>query len=158
MKADLHLLAYKIFKFIRKHKITLAITWIPRDSNQRADFYSKIMDFDDWFVSDFWFDFIMSRFGLPDIDRFADSDNARCSQFNSRYYYPGSSAVDSFTQHWGGVLNWLVPPIFLIIRTINHLEFCKARGILVVPLWRSAQFWPILKNHLNNSVVTEACM
>ena len=102
MKADLHILAYKIFRFLRKHKIQLAITWIPRDLNQRADFYSKIMDFDDWFVSDFWFDFITRRFGIPDIDRFADADNKHCSKFNSRYYSPGSLAVDSFTQHWGG--------------------------------------------------------
>ena len=29
-------------------------------------------------------------------------------------------------------------------RTIFHLEACGARGVLVVPYWPSAVFWPIV--------------
>ena len=91
----------------------------------------------------FWFDFICSRLGFPTCDRFADCDNKKCAIFNSRYYSPGSSAIDAFTQNWSVYFNWLVPPIHLIIRTIQHLQFCH------VPLWHSSQFWPILKFHIN---------
>ena len=37
-----------------------------------------------------------------------------------------------------------MPPVYLIGRTIFHLEACGARGVLVVPNWPSAVFWPIV--------------
>ena len=35
-----------------------------------------------------------------------------------------------------------MPPIYLISRTIFHLEVCGARGVLVIPKWLLAAFWP----------------
>ena len=56
---------------------------------------------------------------------------------------PGAVGVDAFSvSDWAGENNWLVPPIYLISRTIFHLEVCGARGVLVVPKWPSAAFWP----------------
>ena len=37
-----------------------------------------------------------------------------------------------------------MPPVYLIGRTIFHLEACGARGVLVVPYWPLAVFWPIV--------------
>ena len=37
-----------------------------------------------------------------------------------------------------------MPPIYLISRTIFHLEVCGARGVLVIPKWLSAAFWPTM--------------
>ena len=37
-----------------------------------------------------------------------------------------------------------MPPIYLISRTIFHIEVCGARGVLVIPKWFSAAFWPIV--------------
>ena len=37
-----------------------------------------------------------------------------------------------------------VPPIELIPRVLRHAQLCKAQGTLVVPLWESASFWPML--------------
>ena len=37
-----------------------------------------------------------------------------------------------------------MPPIYLISRTIFHLEVYVARGVLVIPKWFSAGFWPIV--------------
>ena len=37
---------------------------------------------------------------------------------------------------------WLVPSIYLISRTIFHLEVCGVRGVLDIPKWLSAAFWP----------------
>ena len=50
--------------------------------------------------------------------------------------------MDAFSVDWAGENNWLVPPIYLISRTIFHLEVCGARGVLVIPKWLSAAFWP----------------
>ena len=32
----------------------------------------------------------------------------------------------------------------MIPRVINHTKFCKAYGILIVPLWESANFYPLI--------------
>jgi ribonuclease HI len=41
---------------IRKN-ISLEVEWIPREQNQTADAYSKVFDYDDWSISDKFFDF-----------------------------------------------------------------------------------------------------
>ena len=43
--------------------------WIPRTFNQKADYYSTIIDFDDWCVSNDYFRAIDSRWGPFTEDR-----------------------------------------------------------------------------------------
>ena len=60
--------------------------------------------------------------------------------------------MDAFTQDWSSENNWLVPPITLVGRLLSHMRDCKAVGSLIVPMWKSAYFWPLLCNdgvHLN---------
>jgi hypothetical protein len=52
--------------------------------------------------------------------------------------------VDTFTVDWSGETCWLVPPLYLVGYVLLHAEACKARGALVVPLWKLAAFWPLL--------------
>ncbi|CAG2256304.1 unnamed protein product [Mytilus edulis] len=39
------------------------------------------------------------------------------------------------------VNNWIVPPVGLVCRVVNHMLTCRANGVLVVPKWKSALFW-----------------
>ena len=39
---------------------------------------------------------------------------------------------------------WLVPPLYLVGHALLNAEACKASGALVVPVWKSAAFWPLL--------------
>ena len=55
-----------------------------------------------------------------------------------------------FAFDWSDENNWLVPPIGLVSRVINHLCLCNAKGALVVPKWKSALFWPMIWNDTNN--------
>ena len=36
------------------------------------------------------------------------------------------------------------PPVCLILRVLLHMHNCKASGSLIVPLWHSAPFWPMI--------------
>ncbi|CAC5380035.1 unnamed protein product [Mytilus coruscus] len=54
----------------------------------------------------------------------------------------GKSGVDAFAYDWSKFNNWVVPPVILITRAINHMQMCKAKGVLVEPKWKSAIFWP----------------
>ena len=146
-KPHLQALAIRIFEICVKNDIRLFPTWIPRELNQHADYYSKLVDSDDWTIDDVSFKRICKEFGHPTVDRFADNLNRKVSEFNSKFYCPGSSAIDSFTQDWScTTLNWLSPPIKYLIPTIRHLRFCKGKGILIVPQWPSSHFWPVLHN------------
>ena len=44
-----------IFELCWKHGIRLEMAWILRSLNDRADYVSRIVDFDDWGVQPFLF-------------------------------------------------------------------------------------------------------
>ncbi|KAK3090119.1 hypothetical protein FSP39_009337 [Pinctada imbricata] len=144
MKMELHQLALEVLGFCVAHSIRLELAWIPRDLNAYADELSKIFDFDDWEVRDEIFTFLNKKWGEFSCDIFADCKNKKVSKFFSKYYSPGTSGVDAFAQNWDGENCWLVPPPNLICRTVSHLRICKAFGVLIVPRWESALFWPII--------------
>ena len=52
--------------------------------------------------------------------------------------------LDVFTASWQNENNWLFPPPYLIPKVLKHLEFSKAKGTLVAPMWTSAIWWPLL--------------
>ena len=52
--------------------------------------------------------------------------------------------TDAFTFDWSQSFGLYVPPIVLVSRVLKKMESCNAKGILVVPEWRSANFWPLL--------------
>jgi hypothetical protein len=136
------------------NNIMLKTVWIPRVLNQVADFISKTVDYDDFSVTEQFYQLVLQMSGyVPNVDRFANNWNAKCVHFNSPTYCVGSSGVDAFNYHWGQpTLNWLFPPIRLIARTIMHLERCNGSGLLLVPQWKSAAFYPLLMDFVGTSV------
>ena len=52
MKFELLTPVLNIFKICYEHSIHLDIEWVPRDCNTRVDFISKLIDFDDWQVTE----------------------------------------------------------------------------------------------------------
>ena len=150
MNPTLAKIALLIYQITKEYNIRLSLSWIPREENQEADDFSRIIDYDDYGVQEMWFRYITQSLGDVTIDRFADHNNTKCVRFNSRFYCKQAEAVDAFTQPWAQDINWLVPPLYLVARTIRYLEMEKAKGILVVPLWVSAHFWPVLQQILDN--------
>ena len=93
--------------------------------------------------------------GPHSVDRFACCYKAKLPRFNSRFLQPGVEAVAAFSQAWSSDNNWLVPLITLIGRVLCHMRDCKAVRTLIVLMWKSAQFWPLLCSdgvHLNSFV------
>lgn len=122
--------------------ISIDAQWIPRNENLRADYLSKIIDYEDWGVTDAFFEFMSKIWGPYDIDRFANFKNAKLERFNSLFWNPGTEGVDCFSLSWEGDNNWLVPPISLIGKCILHLIGTESRGTIIVPHWPSSYFWP----------------
>ena len=120
-------------------------SFIPRNENQIADCLSKTVDLDDWKLSPLLFDMLHKMWGPFTIDRFAASYNTQLPRFNSRFWSPEAEAVDAFTQNWSHEMNWICPPVSLIIPVLRHMSVCNAKGTLVVPSLPSAIFWPAIK-------------
>ena len=138
-KQALHKVVLSIFNLCIDDKINLLPEWVPRDNNVIADLASKSIDRDDFMLH-------------PDIfaaldTLLTDSVHFRSRQlprFNSRWANPCSKGVDAFSFRWDNENNWLFPPPKLIPRVLQHLAFSKAEGILIVPEWPSAHWWPLV--------------
>ena len=144
MKQHLQLLAPNIFEVCFRHNICLYMEWIPHMLNDKADYISRIRDLDGWKVNPQFFLWIDGLWGRHTVDRFAHIDNTQLPVFNSRFWCPGSSAVDAFTVNWSDEVNWWVPPVHLVSRMLQHAKVCKAMGTPIVPAWKSASYWPLL--------------
>ena len=136
--------AIAIYDVCFQHGIKLEMEWIPRSENEIADYISRIQDTDDWMIDPYLFMSVDMMWGPHTIDCFASAYNHQLEKFHSRFWCPGTLAVDTFTVSWEGEVCWLVPPLHLISRVLKHAEHCHALGTLVVPLWKSAVFWPLL--------------
>jgi hypothetical protein len=126
------------------HGIDLRLVWVPREENQLADDDSKMIDTSNYSLSREQFDSLDRRFGPHTVDRFADDQNKHVSSFNSRWFCPGTSAVDALAEPWSGENNWLHPPTALISIVIAKLRDERGHGTLIAPrqVWR--QWWPSL--------------
>ena len=124
--------------------VSIDMQWIPRDLNTIADDISKFVDLDDYSINDGVFYSLDELWGPHTCDRFACYYNAKLPKFNTKFYQPGTSGVNAFAQDWSNDNNWLCPPVCLTCKVLSHLKVCNAAGTLVVPLWRSAYFWPRL--------------
>ena len=149
-----------IYHLCLQADIQIISIWITRGENTLADEISKFHDTDAWSIDNETFDFIQRQFGIFDIDRFASSSNNKVTRFDARFHCPNAETVNTFTAHWGGGgggdFNWLCPPISLIGETLKHAKLCKAKGVLFVPEWKSAYYWPLLTSdgHHFESFVT----
>ncbi|VDH90196.1 Hypothetical predicted protein [Mytilus galloprovincialis] len=118
--------------------------WVPRTLNEKADFISRIIDYDDWGIDEQLFMYVDSLWGPHEIDWFANDDDHKLTVFYSRYWTVNSMGIDAFTINWQGANGWFVPPVCLVSKVISYVRQCFAHGTLVLPLWKSASFWPML--------------
>ena len=109
-----------------------------------ADYYSWVVDYDNWMLNPSFFAWLDTIWGPHTIDRFVNTRNVQLQRFNSRFYSPGSEAVDAFTCTWVGENNWWCPPVHLVPRVVRHAQNTKAYGTLIIPQWLSSPFWPLL--------------
>ena len=133
MKLDLHRLAIKIFQFCAEHSIRLEVQWIPRTENEKADYISRLIDFDDWQISQDLF-LSLEELWVPHTGQcFANYYTAKLPRFFSRFWNPGASGIDFFAQELSSENCLVVPLVSLVARVIHYLSLQKAMATLVVP-------------------------
>lgn len=120
--------------------------WIPsREMVRRGvDGLSRLRDVNDWGLRPEIWDVIQGWAPGLEVDRFADSLNAKLPRWNSRFHEPRAEAIDALSQNWVGVRNYACPPLSLVGRVLDLVRTQKAATVLVVPKWRSQIWWPVL--------------
>lgn len=144
MKRDLHVIATRVFQRCASNNIQLDIQWLPRTELERADYISRLIDVDDWQLSNTCFECLEEMWGPHSIDCFANFYNKKLSRFYSRFWNPGCEGVDFFVQKVHGENCLVVPPVDMIGKALNYLFVNRAQCTLVVPSWPSSYFWPII--------------
>jgi Reverse transcriptase (RNA-dependent DNA polymerase)/RNase H-like domain found in reverse transcriptase len=142
-KPRLNAYARKIFTLCSELNITLNVVWIPRDLNKTADFLSRIPDLDNYSITNSGFDKICNDLGdWPDVDLFADAENAKTANYFSLFYEKMALGVNAYNYSWDMFhLCWLFPPVKQIARAFNYLLQCKGRAIFIIPQWKFMPFY-----------------
>lgn len=141
----LNQLARSIWQWCERRKLFLAASYICSADNKEADMESRRLSIDtEWSLNETVFSIITHKLGKPDIDLFASRNNTKCKKFISWLRDPESYAIDAFTVKWEKYFFYAFPPFVLILKVLRKIMSDKARGILVVPLWKSQSWYPIL--------------
>lgn len=143
-KPQLHSEAVAIYTLCRRYQIHLEPEWIPRELNKEADELSRSASKDDYMLNPNIFAALDILWGPHTVDRFSTFRTRQVPRFCSRWLNPCTEGVDAFTLCWSGENNWIFPPPYLIPRVLKHMEHGMETGTLVVPLWTSASWWPLI--------------
>ena len=135
-----------IFLLARKLNINILPIHLSRNDPriEMADSGSRIRDSDDWSIDPESFEIINKQFGPFTIDLFADSSNSKCALFFSDFNCPGTAGINAFAHSWDTHNLWVCPPVSKILETWRKLSKTDCEGIIIVPAWKSANFWPFL--------------
>lgn len=74
-KLHLQKIAVKNFNLCPELSISLDVVWIPRSENIKADYISKLIDYEDWVTIIEFFKFIDTMWGPHTVDRFANDSS-----------------------------------------------------------------------------------
>jgi hypothetical protein len=129
--------------------VRLRVEWRPRKDARMvdADAASRLFDCDDFACSDRDFEKIKEWVGFElRFDLFASSSNAKLPKFAARLAEWGHSEwVNAFALDWSTLGEvWACPPPGLVVPVLRQFVVQKAVGILLIPRWKTAKYWPIL--------------
>ena len=133
---------YKIF--CTRFNIRLIPQWIARKQNYLTDFFNRMNDTDNWSINNESFNIMSNMYGPFSRDKFVNNLNKKVNKFNSKYFCPETSHHNAFINDWCRNHNWLCPMISCIGSAWRNWILCRARGVLLVPIWLSSNYWPII--------------
>ena len=145
-KAHIQQLVLEIMKIAQRLRIIILPIHLRREDPRIkvADAGSRVRDSDDWSIDPNTFKQLELSYGPFSIDLFADSSNAKTTRFFSNFLCPQTEGVDAFSHSWDGENAWICPPVSAILKVFRKLRQEKMTGLLIVPAWSTADFWPML--------------
>jgi ribonuclease HI len=138
--------ANRIWHWCKDRHIWLSISHIAGKDNVEADESSRLFnDRTEWQLNPKIFQKL--RDGLFDskIDLFASRFNYQMKPYISWGPDPESIAVNAFSVNWAEWHSvYAFCPFSLILRTLNKWQTDGVDGLLIVPLWPTAAWFPVM--------------
>ena len=150
----LNSLAREIWLWCICRGIWLSIAYLPGMQNTIADFASRHFHDDiEWQLHPGIFKRITQRIFVPDIDLFASRLNHQVDRYVAWHPDSGAAYIDAFSLNWRAFKFYAFPPFCLISKVLTKIQYDKADGILIVPLWQTQPWFPKMLKLLVQSPV-----
>jgi hypothetical protein len=143
--------ALKIWDLLIRYRITPLFKYVCSEENLEADALSRNSASSlVWVLSPAVASRLFKCTGLPEVDLFATRHNAQCARFVSPHADSQAFGIDGLSFPWKGFrLLYAFPPVSLILLVLRRLElYPNVTLILIVPLWRSQPWYPVLLRSL----------
>ena len=137
-----------ILKTLEQKDCSFVTSYIRSADNDEADTLSREQDRNDWMLHPNHFRSITRQWGTPSVDLFASRLNHQVPRWFSWRHQPGTGGVDALLQDWSKeTLLYANPPWPLIPQVLLKFqrECRKTKVIIVLPLWKTKSWWPLLK-------------
>ena len=131
---DCQLVAREIWLWAKERHIWLSADHIAGSDNIIADFKSRnFKENTEWKLS-------------PEVFHKATATSCcpECDLFASWFPEPGSWIVNAFSIPWWAIKFYAFPPFSLIGRTLAKVRREAAMGIMIVPLWNTQAWFPLM--------------
>ena len=148
---ELNCLAIKMWDWSIQRDNWISAVHLAGKLNIRADAQSRnFSDKHEWTLHGSVFEDILSQYPELNIDLFATRLNHKLPTYCSWKPDPGCSYIDAFSVNWGTYSFYALPPFSLIPRCLQKISQDRAKGILVVPLWPTQSWFPLVLRLLYN--------
>ena len=150
---ELNCLAIKMWDWSIQRDNWISAVHVAGKLNVRAAAQSRnISDKHEWTLHGSVFEDILSQYPELNIDLFATMLNHKLPTYCSWKPDPGCSYIDAFSVNWGTYRFYAFPPFSLIPRFLQKISQDRAKGILLVPLWPTRSWLPIVLQLLYNQL------
>ena len=141
----LNKLAIEVWEWCMHRNIWVSAVHIAGKFNVDADFKSRsFSDKHEWMLNRNLFMEIKAEFPQLDIDLFASRLTKQLDTYCSWQPDPGSTYVDAFSIDWNNFHFYAFPPFSLIPRCLQKIQQDRAKGILIVPVWPTQTWFPLV--------------
>lgn len=146
--------AEQIWSWCETNSSWITATYLNTKDNIVADQASRQeLDENDFFLDSNSFSQIIKLFQTPELDLFATQNTRKCEKFYSWFPDPECSGVDAFSYKWKEYF-YAFPPFSLIPRVLRKVRQDQAKGIIVVPDWKTQAWFPIFMSLKCSKVLT----
>ena len=142
---QLNELAKEMWFWCIQKNIWLSAVHIAGKLNTSADNRSRnFSDKYEWALNKSELQQIYEAFPELDVDLFASRLNNQLPTYCSWKSDPGCTYEDAFTLNWENLKFFAFPPFSMIPKCVQKISQDKAKGILLVPVWPTQPWFPLV--------------
>ena len=79
------------------------------------------------------------------FDLFASESNTKCRNYATKFPTTLNASANAFSLSWNLLgLTFACPPPSLAVPALRQYAKQKVSGVLMLPLWQSANYWPLI--------------